>query len=51
MTLANRDVNQYKLLNNLSLTDFHTLFSNFTDEIKRQQRIAQEHKKRANRGR
>lgn len=51
MMLAGRDVNQYKLLNNLSLIDFNTLFSNFTDEIKRQQRIAQEHKKRAKRGR
>lgn len=51
MTLADGDVNEYMLLKSLSLVDFNAKYAKFTDEIKRQQRIAQEHKKRAKRGR
>jgi hypothetical protein len=51
MALADGDIEQYNLLKNCSLVDFVAKFSKFTDTIKAHERIAQERKKRANRGR
>ena len=51
MRLADEDINQYHTLKKTSLVDFIAKFSNFTDIINANQRVAREHKKRAKRGR
>ncbi len=51
MTLSDGDINEYQLLKSLSLVDFIAKFSKFTATITAKQKIAQEQKKRAKRGR
>jgi len=51
MRLVDGDINEYHVLKKTSLVDFIAKFSNFTDIINANQKVAQEHKKRAKRGR
>ncbi len=51
MTLADGDINEYRLLKIISLQDFLAKFSKFTDDIDHRRRAAQEAKQRQKRGR